>query len=206
MSLMHFIQITKPVWHFQLVKLEYTSNFVSDQRCGILHNTVLSFEDKYYKSLQNSAMKNGFNCVTIFYWHAIKTIHILFFIDLTVILLLSGKYDPLTYLSWPFQKLWVFFITLLYLEKDQCIPFIYAYFRLGQYVSGWNKYYIQKCSMMASSSSAKLNTLIQNRSVFPVVNMFPKHSTNYLKHEFMHSLHAKIKVKLIPRCRVTMIH
>lgn len=125
-------QRIKLVWHFQLVRLEYTSNCVFDQRHGILHDTVLSFEDKCYKSLQNSAMQNGcnFNCVTIFYWLIIKTIHILFSIDLTAILLSSGKYEPLTYLSWPFQKLWVLFITLLYLEKEQCIPFMYAYFQV----------------------------------------------------------------------------
>jgi hypothetical protein len=60
-------RITLFVWHFQLVGLEYTSNCVLDQRHGILYDTVMSFEVKYHKSLQNYAMQSVFNCVTIFY-------------------------------------------------------------------------------------------------------------------------------------------
>lgn len=59
-------QRIKLVWHFQLVRLEYTSNCVLDQRDIEFFGTVMSFEDIYYKSLQNSAMQNGFNFNCLF--------------------------------------------------------------------------------------------------------------------------------------------
>lgn len=96
--------------YFQSCSWSETWNFSMTQLCPFKTNVI-----NLYKIL---LCRMTLTVTVIIFSDIIKTIHLLFFIDLTVILLSNGKYDPLTYLSWPFQKLCSLHYSLILRERS----------------------------------------------------------------------------------------